>query len=350
MFKYLVFLSLFFAFAGCHFQSTNEILGAWVGDYQEIYGMDYPAPMILDFKRNGQVEIQSFYGDKNIRKWKLDHDVLQIDSMNYTISTLSDDALKIMDRRVQVFKKLSDQSQKINIDSFRNLIIESKYFKSDSLGKILSFGDSTIISWTEEKTEKRCFDFFEFKGNFFLYQYGQKDHCEKEFIGNVFQILNYSKKGFSVRSFYPDHGVRVNYQALSSADLKPEFESDSFQRCGFGGLYFHKSIIDAHEKSGRFIESHFLNRFNESVFEIKDGFLAMKFVVNCEGEIGNFYSEFIDENYRGSEIELSIFQEFKNEIIRFGGWKPYDINGFNYDSLKSMIFRFESGRLISVNP
>ncbi|MEM6725442.1 MAG: hypothetical protein AAF598_15485 [Bacteroidota bacterium] len=352
-FSFTALLLILLVSTGCFqdgqlLQPKKNLLGLWIGEYQDYYGSKGPLPILLDFKSDGTVYIQDINGEADLDTWSLSGGQLTVDTVNYTIFEHSQNCIRFGLNSVQSFKRVHPEKWSAELESLK-ADLRNKTFKSPN-GIALSFQEEQVFTHRENELEQRCFDFFIYEQYCFMYQFGDIDTCKQGQIGRILQVLDFSPDHFTVYSVA--NGSRERYEYV---DNKGFFEFDqpaapTFQTCGFGDLYPHRSIIDAHEKGGKFVEDYFFEHLQLEKNSSLDGFFVLKFSINCRGQVGDFSVEGLDRNYQAKEFPKSVKADIFNALEKLDGWLPLESNGNFFDSYKSIIFRFDEGRLTAISP
>ncbi|MEO1438193.1 MAG: hypothetical protein AAFV80_21810 [Bacteroidota bacterium] len=351
--SYTAILLVLLVFPSClqegqFFQPKKNLLGVWIGESQEYYGSKGPLPILLDFKADGTVFIQNLKEEGKRESWSLSAGQLTVDTTKFTIFELSAERLRFGINSVQSFKRVSEEQLDQDLESIKTTLQDGTF--KNQHGGLLKFGESALFTYQEMKTEKRCYDLFEYDGYAFIYQFGDLDTCNQNQIGGIHQFLDFSDIGFTLLSAQADE--LFQYQVAESELVSSFFEPKplKFQTCGFGDLYPHGAIIDAHEQGGKFVENYFFEQVDLDLSPVVDGFFILKFTINCRGEVGGCSYEGLDRNYQSIEFPSFLQTRIFNALESLDGWLPLESNGAYFDSYKSIVFRFDKGQLIAVSP
>jgi len=96
----------------------------------------------------------------------------------------------------------------------------------------------------------------------------------------------------------------------------------------------------------KYISSH--QKELEALCE-KDGYVIVRFVINCEGQTDRYRTKFMslnytDENTVNAELQKKIIQLIRN----MGNWTPGKYDGKNYDCYQHLKFLFKNSQLVDV--
>jgi hypothetical protein len=81
----------------------------------------------------------------------------------------------------------------------------------------------------------------------------------------------------------------------------------------------------------------------------KDGYVIVRFVINCQGQTDRYRTKFMslnytDENAVNAELQKKLIQLTRN----MGNWTPGKYDGKTYDCYKHLKFLFKNSRLVDV--
>jgi hypothetical protein len=86
----------------------------------------------------------------------------------------------------------------------------------------------------------------------------------------------------------------------------------------------------------------------EIEFDTKNGYISIRFIVNCKGEIGLFRTNEIDKNIKPTTFNNSNVQELKNIVSTLKNWDVKTKNGKTYDSYYFINFKIEKGIITDI--
>jgi len=133
----------------------------------------------------------------------------------------------------------------------------------------------------------------------------------------------------------------------------PNQDSERFKLCAADTLakqYFNvgSGMMYSGEKSA--LLSIFQNQYHSAIKDDQNGWIRIRFVVNCKGESGRFRFLQSDFNYKAVEFEDAI----KNQLLKLTkglkGWEPLKWNNKAIDYYQYLIFKIEKGQLTEILP
>lgn len=81
-----------------------------------------------------------------------------------------------------------------------------------------------------------------------------------------------------------------------------------------------------------------------------NGYITIRFVVNCEGKTGIFRIKQVDENYKEKELDKNLSDQLLDFTKNLVGWIPKEINGQKADYYQYLTFKIEHGKVSEILP
>lgn len=98
------------------------------------------------------------------------------------------------------------------------------------------------------------------------------------------------------------------------------------------------------------IDSIFFSAFKSIPNPQETGLIRIRFIVNCKGESGRFRMIAMDSEYREREFDKNITEQLMSITKSLKGWTPKVWKETEIDYYQYLIFKLESGKLISILP
>lgn len=98
------------------------------------------------------------------------------------------------------------------------------------------------------------------------------------------------------------------------------------------------------------LDSIFFSEYKSVNKPGETGLIRIRFIVNCKGESGRFRMIAMDADYREKEFEKNITEQLMEITKSLKGWTPKVWKGTAIDYYQYLIFKIESGKLISILP
>lgn len=96
----------------------------------------------------------------------------------------------------------------------------------------------------------------------------------------------------------------------------------------------------------KYVSTH--QKLLESLCE-KDGYVIVRFVINCQGQTDRYRSKFMTLNYTNENAVNSELQKKIIQLIRnMGDWTPGKYDGKTYDCYQHLKILFKNSQLVDV--
>ena len=84
--------------------------------------------------------------------------------------------------------------------------------------------------------------------------------------------------------------------------------------------------------------------------ENQNGYIRIRFIVNCRGDAGRFRVLSSDFDYQDKVFDKDIVNQLLNIVKDLDGWEIMTKNGKSLDYYLYLIFKLENGRIIEILP
>lgn len=99
------------------------------------------------------------------------------------------------------------------------------------------------------------------------------------------------------------------------------------------------------------ITKYLLDNFStQDSFQDQNGFLTIRFIINCNGNTGRFRIFEIDNNYQPIHFKEALCRQLLRLVKQLSGWQPAVYKEKVYDSYQYITFRIRNGKIISISP
>ncbi|HJT75475.1 MAG TPA: hypothetical protein VJ720_15670 [Chitinophaga sp.] len=99
------------------------------------------------------------------------------------------------------------------------------------------------------------------------------------------------------------------------------------------------------------IVKYLLDNFRtKDSFQDQNGFLTVRFIINCNGNTGRFRLLEIDNNYQPIHFREGLSRQLLSLVKQVRGWQPAVYKEKVYDSYQYITFRIRNGKIISISP
>ena len=364
MVKRLVGLFLLLSIALLHNHCTQtelqekQLLGIWVGAYAD-HTQSYPHPVILDFQPNGVVTRKVIGRPVSTEhQWFIDNQTIHFDTLEFTIYSITNDSLAIgMDRKL-VYRRAVQAPIDSSAEALHSIFEDSVWEhvhpdnpeNSDTTYRYFDY--QQVFEVTRNDYNLRCWGVDKYKTYAFLYQNGHKNNCNRS-ISRVQQIIQIDQVSHTLDT-WNEHQKNIETYRRQSIPFRFETfkQRRFFQRCSNYPTQTHRGIINVHDKGGNYVRHYFQERYRVPAdMESQNGYIALRFVINCFGETGEFQLSGMDENYQTYTFSSAITDQLLSIARKLGGWQPYQLsNGEYIDTFKTIVFKIQQGKLADISP
>lgn len=165
------------------------------------------------------------------------------------------------------------------------------------------------------------------------------------FILSVLPLL-ISCQTEKINSKYPTH--------VGNVEFDEKIDDRNFKRClpddSYAYQYYSGASSGIQYKGEKIAIIRKLKK--ENIHSSKDinGYITVRFLINCEGKSGIFRMQQMDEQYKEKELD----QKFSTEILSFTkqlvGWIPREIEGKKVDYYQYLTYKIEHGKVSEILP
>lgn len=142
---------------------------------------------------------------------------------------------------------------------------------------------------------------------------------------------------------YPNHVGDIAHDESIDKGFMPCHEDISFQYYNFGEGLRYKGEKPA-------IRDIFAKQYEPIPGEHDDGYVIIRFMVNCEGLTGRYRVETLNKEYIKTDIEDRIVSQLIEITKNLDGWEIGTYEDSVYDYYQYLTFKIENGNLIDIMP
>jgi hypothetical protein len=135
----------------------------------------------------------------------------------------------------------------------------------------------------------------------------------------------------------------------------PNKDDAAFKICKEGSIkqYYIRGSTDTppgYNGEKRGMEKEILTAYEFPETSSEEGYLTIRFIVNCEGQSGRFRIEEMDLSYQPKSFDKRISQQLLEIVKGLDGWIPRKSPGKNVDFYQYLTFRIEKGQIVKILP
>lgn len=165
----------------------------------------------------------------------------------------------------------------------------------------------------------------------------------------TFYILFFSPILFSCQS---EKAVTVYPNQVGDIIFDKNVDNPNFKRCmdkDYGIQYYNDS--EGFQYKGEKIAIiQALEKLNLSSFKKINGYVTIRFVVNCEGKTGLFRIQQMNENYTEEKLNKDLVEKLSNFTKSLNGWIPKEIEGRKFDYYQYLTYKITDGKVSEILP
>jgi hypothetical protein len=145
---------------------------------------------------------------------------------------------------------------------------------------------------------------------------------------------------------YPNH--------IGYIDTKNTLYTSNFELCDEGGLigYYSSSAPDIFKNSKyRFRDYIQQNYFNKGYTD--NGYLNLRFHVNCHGNVGNVEVNQLNENYEKTQMNTDLVEQLIALTIQENNWQVRyhpDDSTKTFNQYMYLLYKIENGNVTEIIP
>jgi len=81
-----------------------------------------------------------------------------------------------------------------------------------------------------------------------------------------------------------------------------------------------------------------------------DGYITIRFMINCEGKTGRFRVEQLDNQYKTKQFNPELVDQLLITTQKLDGWIPGKLDGRAYDYYKYLTFKIIDNQIVDILP
>lgn len=145
------------------------------------------------------------------------------------------------------------------------------------------------------------------------------------------------------------------YKDVGDIPFDEEMDDDNFQICDESNIkqyYVRKSsdIPPSYKGEKRGLERAIISQYNFPQSEQEDGYITIRFIVNCNGETGRFRIEEMDFAYKTKKFDPKISTQLLKVVKSLKEWIPRKGKNTAYDFYQYLTFKIENGQIVKILP
>ncbi len=351
-FTVLVMILLFASCQTNQISISQSLEGIWLGCYAEL-DKKTPRVRLFDLKPDNTYTNIIYEHETVEGGWSAKKNKMLLDTIEYTIGKLAADSL-ILENNVRViYKKAIDapfsQTKTELESSLENTAWESK--TSQGITKLLFTYEKVYYLPPNGQLEVFCWKVEKYQEVALLYYRGNKHACN-ELPSHLKQLTKLNDKLLAFKNYGVSNGNLESFTKVpyKESDIKDLDALNVFQACSLYTRYNCGTMMNVNTQPAKAI-NYYLNKFKfVSGTENESGFLRLRFLINCKGELANFDLEGMNEEYEAFDFDKKITDQFIHLSKEIDHWIGYERKGEFFDCDKNMLFKIKKGQLVDISP
>lgn len=146
-------------------------------------------------------------------------------------------------------------------------------------------------------------------------------------------------------SKYPTH--------VGNIEFDEKIDDPNFKKCLPDGAYAYQYYNDGTGilyKGEKLAITRKLKQENIKSSKDINGYITVRFLVNCEGKTGLFRMQQMDDHYLEKELDRKFSAEILSFTKKLDGWIPKKIEGEKVDYYQYLTYKIEHGKVSEISP
>lgn len=143
-------------------------------------------------------------------------------------------------------------------------------------------------------------------------------------------------------SKYPANVGDLEFDIKQDGDFKKCSENESYQ------YYNDSKGFQIEGEKNKIIQEVQKLKFKEN--KNSNGYLTIRFVVNCKGETGIFRMQQMDSEYKAYKFDEALSSQILNFTKNLTGWIPKEIDGIKRDYYQYLTYKIVHGQVSEILP
>lgn len=128
-------------------------------------------------------------------------------------------------------------------------------------------------------------------------------------------------------------------------------DDPTFRACRESNIPQYYNIKSGYEGEKPAIERYFKQSFRkDKAFEHENGYITIRFVVNCNGQTGRFRVQEMGRDYRPKKFPAPLTAQLLQLTKAMDGWLPGMSNSIPYDYYQYLTFTIVNGDIERITP
>ncbi|MEN0003409.1 MAG: hypothetical protein AAF798_04675 [Bacteroidota bacterium] len=149
--------------------------------------------------------------------------------------------------------------------------------------------------------------------------------------------------------------MQDGYQNVGDIPFDASIDDENFKVCNERNIkqYYLRRSSDAppsYRGEKRALEQAILSEYSFPEAAQENGYLTIRFIVNCEGAPGRFRVEEMDFSYQPKTFDPQITSQLLRLVKNLTDWVPRKRRNTTYDFYQYLTFKIQKGQVIEILP
>ena len=139
------------------------------------------------------------------------------------------------------------------------------------------------------------------------------------------QIMQSDASRLSLFNYNSLHGLERKFTDAPIEKKETSFKCvQNFEICISGDIaqYYYDEIGISNSRNRQEKLAYFLKHYNYPLDSNENGYIRIRFMVNCKGKIGRFSLQEMDRDYKEKRFPIEITQQLFDLVSQLDGWLP----------------------------
>lgn len=145
------------------------------------------------------------------------------------------------------------------------------------------------------------------------------------------------------------------YKNVGDIPFDKKIDNINFKICDENNIkqYYVRKSSDtppSYKGEKRGMEKAILNKYSFPKTEKENGYVTIRFIVNCDGKAGRFRLEEMDFTYQPKKFDNKISSQLFEIVKNLDEWIPRKDENTQYDFYQYLTFKIENGQIVKILP
>jgi len=145
------------------------------------------------------------------------------------------------------------------------------------------------------------------------------------------------------------------FKDVGNIPFNPELDKSEFKICNEDLIkeYYIRGSYDtppSYKEEKRGIETEILSQYSYPKEPTQNGYVTIRFIVNCKGETGRFRMEEMDMDFKSIQFDSKITDQLLSIVKGLKKWIPRSSGERTYDFYQYLSFKIQNGQIEKIMP